>query len=93
MKIKPWEKVVNYVIAVIAAIIAIFPLYWTLITSFKNYKEAFAQPPTFIAVFNFSNYISFLSQNKILLYLKNSVVIAVFSTAIPLILGLLPPMR
>ena len=42
MKQKHSVSVVCYTIAGLAALITIFPLYWTLITSFKTYKEAFA---------------------------------------------------
>jgi len=79
---------ISYTIAVIAAIITIFPLYWTLITSFKTYQEAFAQPPQFFSKVTFTNYILFLQQNDVLHYLRNSVIIAVVSVALPMILGL-----
>ena len=88
MKQKHSVSVVCYTIAGLAALITIFPLYWTLITSFKTYKEAFAQPPDFFTAVSLDNYIAFLKQNNILLYLKNSIIISVFSVLIPLILGL-----
>ena len=88
MKQKHSVSVVCYTIAGLAALITIFPLYWTLITSFKTYKEAFAQPPDFFTAVSLDNYIAFLKQNNVLLYLKNSIIISVFSVLIPLILGL-----
>lgn len=81
-------RAVCYFIAVAAAIAFIFPIYWTLITSFKTYAEAFAQPPKFFTKITFDNYVTFLQQNKILDYLWNSIVISVFSVVIPLGLGL-----
>ena len=77
-----------YIIAVLAAVIFIFPIYWTLVTSFKTYAEAFAQPPILFVKITFKNYILFLQQNNILIYLRNSIIISVLGTAIPLILGL-----
>ena len=88
MKQKHSVSVVCYTIAGLAALITIFPLYWTLITSFKTYKEVFAQPPDFFTAVSLDNYIAFLKQNNVLLYLKNSIIISVFSVLIPLILGL-----
>lgn len=88
MKRKQISLAVCYLIAIIAAIITIFPLYWTLITSFKTYQEAFAQPPRFFSRVTLENYIAFLQQNDILLYLKNSVIISVVSVVVPMILGL-----
>lgn len=81
-------RAVCYFIAVAAAIAFIFPIYWTLITSFKTYAEAFVQPPKFFTKITFDNYVTFLQQNKILDYLWNSIVISVFSVVIPLGLGL-----
>lgn len=78
----------SYLIASLGAVFTLFPLYWTLITSFKTYREAFAQPPEFFSWVNLRNYIEFIQQNNILLYIRNSVVIAVASVAIPLALGL-----
>ena len=76
MKQKLSVSVVCYTIAGLAALITIFPLYWTLITSFKTYKEAFAQPPDFFTAVSLDNYIAFLKQNNVLLYLKNSIIIS-----------------
>lgn len=88
MRGKNTAKIICYSIAIIAAVITIFPLYWTLITSFKTYKEAFSQPPQFFVAVTLKNYVAFVTQNNVLLYLKNSIIISVFSVVVPLILGL-----
>lgn len=88
MRKKNTAKIICYSIAIIAAVITIFPLYWTLITSFKTYKEAFSQPPQFFVAVTLKNYVAFVTQNNVLLYLKNSIIISVFSVVVPLILGL-----
>jgi len=81
-------KIACYILASLAAIVFIFPIYWTMITSFKTYAEAFAQPPKFFSKVTFDNYVIFLKQNAILSYLKNSVIISIVSVLIPLVLGL-----
>lgn len=88
MRGKNTAKIICYSIAIIAAVITIFPLYWTLITSFKTYKEAFSQPPQFFVAVTLKNYVAFVTQNNVLLYLKNSIIVSVFSVVVPLILGL-----
>ena len=88
MKKKNTAIIFCYTIAILAAIFTIFPLYWTLVTSFKTYKEAFSQPPQFFVPVTLKNYAAFIEQNSVLLYLKNSVIISAFSVVVPLILGL-----
>ena len=88
MKHRRRTQIVCYTIAIAVTAFTLFPLYWTLITSFKTYREAFAQPPQFFATPTLKNYLEFLQQNQILLYLRNSILISVVSVVVPLILGL-----
>lgn len=88
MKRRRCIQIFCYAVAFAAAVLTLFPLYWTLITSFKTYREAFAQPPQFFSLPTLKNYIQFLQQNQILLYLRNSVIISALSVAAPLVLGL-----
>ena len=88
MKHRRRTQIVCYTIAIAVTAFTLFPLYWTLITSFKTYREAFAQPPQFFAIPTLKNYLEFLQQNQILLYLRNSILISVVSVVVPLILGL-----
>lgn len=88
MKHRRRTQIVCYTIAIAVTAFTLFPLYWTLITSFKTYREVFAQPPQFFAIPTLKNYLEFLQQNQILLYLRNSILISVVSVVVPLILGL-----
>ena len=81
-------RLVMYVLLTIAVISFLFPIYWLVITSFKNYREAFQQPPALFKWFDFSNYIEFFSLSNIPQLLMNSIIVAVSSVIIPLILGL-----
>ena len=89
MKQKTSSKIICLVLAVIATIVFAFPLYWLLVTSFKTYKESFAQPPAFFVSPDFTNYAKFLGQNDIFLFLKNSVVVTLFSVLISMVFGVL----
>ncbi|MDR1735969.1 MAG: carbohydrate ABC transporter permease [Oscillospiraceae bacterium] len=73
--------------ATLLAVLFLFPLYWTLITSFKTYKEAFASPPVLFKLPDLKNYISYLSQNNILSALINSVIITGSSMLISMTIG------
>lgn len=81
-------KLVMYIVLTIAVMVFLFPIYWLIVTSFKTYREAFQQPPELFKWFNFDNYIEFFSQSNILQLLINSIVVAIVSVIIPLILGL-----
>lgn len=87
MKKKLSVRIIIFALAVLASVVFLFPLYWTLITSLKTYKQAFQQPPQLIVAPNFTNYVKFFSQSDVLLLLKNSIVVTVVSVIIPLIVG------
>ena len=78
-----------YASVVLLAIGFVFPIFWTLMTSFKTYKEAFVQPPLFFVTPKLNNYIEFLRQSSILNNLKNSIIVTGISTLISLICGVM----
>lgn len=88
MKKKLSQKVLHYSLAIAAAAFFLFPIYWTLITSFKTYKQAFARPPQFFALPTLVNYQKFFRQGTLLNYLNNSVVVTVVTVGISMFLGL-----
>lgn len=87
MQKKLSSRVITFCFSVLVSLIFLFPLYWTLITSFKTYKQAFQQPPKLFVAPNFENYIKFFSQSDVLLLLKNSILVSVVSVIVPLVLG------
>ncbi|MDO4345179.1 MAG: carbohydrate ABC transporter permease [Eubacteriales bacterium] len=87
MKKKLSVRIAIYAGAILAAMVFIFPLYWTAETSFKTYKEAFRQPPQLFVLPDFTNYIKFFSQSDVLLLLRNSVIVTAFSVVIPMVVG------
>lgn len=89
MKQKTGSKVLFFTLAAFAAAVFIFPLYWTLVTSFKSFKEAFQQPPALWVKPDFSNYVKFFGQSDIGLFLRNSIVITLVSVVVPMIIGVL----
>jgi multiple sugar transport system permease protein len=75
--------------AIILAAIYIFPLYWVIITSFKTYREAFAIPPIFFKLPDFSSYTTYFSQPDIARYLLNSLIATGVSSVLALTMGVL----
>lgn len=84
-----FSKLINYIIAILASLFFLFPLYWTLITSFKSYKESFQQPPILFVWPDLTNYINFFQQTRIMDLLMNSVLITISSVIISMVVGTL----
>lgn len=84
-------EVGRYIAVALVVFIALAPLYWTFITSAKNGVEINASPPTlFPQAFDFSNYSKALTNSTFFLpTLRNSVIIAVVTTALALLFGIL----
>jgi len=77
-----------YVLMVLAALTALFPIYWTVLTSFRTHLEIFAQPPKlFGGPFTLDNYSSVLADGQFRASLSVTVFVTVLATAIALIAG------
>lgn len=74
------------VLAVLAAYL--FPFYWMVLSSLKTQIQNTVYPPLFLFEPTLSNYRSVFANNPFALYLWNSAVIGVASTALGLVLGL-----
>jgi len=68
-------------------VFCIFPFYWMVTTSLKTQLEALASPPTWIFEPTFANYTQVLFEDKVGQSLINSLIVAVCTTALALILG------
>jgi trehalose/maltose transport system permease protein len=88
---KEWLGTIGHSIAVFFVVfLALAPLYWTFITSVKNGVEMFVSPPTlFPHSFDLSNYVQVINSAFFLPTLKNSAVIALLTTLISLLFGIL----
>lgn len=80
-------KVVATVLLSIFTVIYMFPLIWTVMFSFKTKIDALAYPPKIFSAFTFQNYFEVWSNSDFLQYTKNSLLIALSSCAIGMILG------
>lgn len=74
----------TYLFLVIMALIIIIPFYWMVLTSLKDFSGAVSTNPEFfigISRWNWVNYKVVLTELNFGLYIRNTVMVALFSTA------------
>lgn len=96
------ETVVIYVVLVTIVVAMVFPIYWTFVTAFKEPRDAFTYPPKYLPYLQFKpslyawrdvGLIKDPTQRgthdptSILNTLRNSVIIAIGSTTVSVVLG------
>lgn len=80
----------RYIAVALVVFIALAPLYWTIVTSVKSGIELNASPPTlFPHTFSLENFITDLTLSTFTRDLLNSAIIAVVTTILALIIGIL----
>ncbi|SFE77723.1 carbohydrate ABC transporter permease [Roseivivax sediminis] len=86
--VTPRRKAINSAVAWTLAILIFFPIFWTVLTSFKTEAQAIADPPLF---FNFDwtleNYVTVQERSNYFRHFWNSVVISVGSTLLGVIIA------
>lgn len=84
------SKVGAYAILVIATLLALFPLYWTLLTSVRSRVDIFADPPRLLSFrFLWGNYSRVLNDQRFRDSLFATVTITTGGTVIATVLGTL----
>ncbi|MEW6505857.1 MAG: carbohydrate ABC transporter permease [Chloroflexota bacterium] len=87
-KINPRTKTLLYIVYALVVIITIIPILWVVLASFKQPAEIFAYPPRFIPKhFTLENYHYVLTFTKVPKWLFNSIVVALASTIVALVLA------
>lgn len=86
---KRFINIVVTVLLIIYAIITIFPILWTFITSLKAEVQMFAIPPDLLpAPATAMHYQEVFEEGKFLAYLRNSFIVTLISCGISLLLGI-----
>ncbi|MDJ0359546.1 carbohydrate ABC transporter permease [Rhodococcus sp. H29-C3] len=84
------STVFGYLAMVLVLIMIGLPLFWILITSFKERGEIYVQPVTWWpGVFRPQNYAEAVTEVPFFTYLKNSLIITVATSSIKFVLGVL----
>jgi sorbitol/mannitol transport system permease protein len=87
--ITPRRKWINTAAAWAVAFLLFFPILWTILTSFKPEAQAVASPPIFLGFdWTLENYVDVNEQRDYFRYFWNSVIIAVGSTLLGLIIAI-----
>ena len=87
---KPFGSVFTYIILGIWALIDLFPIYWMFTFSLKNNAEIFGENVAgFPQYWLWENYPQALRTGNMLVYFKNSIIVAVVTIAIVLIVALM----
>ena len=87
-KIKSAEKVgrifstiFTYIFILALALVVVFPFYWMIITSLKEYNEIIGLNQTFFpTIVMWSNYVYVFQRFDFTTYMFNTIVVAIFST-------------
>ena len=83
------RKLFNTVVAWAVALLIAFPIIWTILTSFKPEPQAVASPPLWFGFdWTLKNYYDVQNQRNYFDYFINSVVIALGSTALGLLIAI-----
>ncbi|HOG47205.1 MAG TPA: carbohydrate ABC transporter permease [Anaerolineae bacterium] len=87
-----WKRRLNsslfYLLVIVSMLPFVLPFVWMLMNSLKNALDITAIPPKLVFVPTLQNYRKIVSDPNLLLYFRNSAIIALGSTSLGLILGL-----
>ena len=81
------SRILIYTMVIIIVILSVAPIVYLLITSFKEPELTFAIPPVWNFIPTTQNYNEILSSTDFEKYFMNSIVVALSTTAIALIVG------
>lgn len=80
-------SIVVHLILIIASLIILLPLLWTLRTSFVHKVLAYTSPPPLLFTPTLDNYVTIFREEPFLLFFTNSMVVALLSTFACLVIG------
>lgn len=84
---KSFGQVLTYIAVIIAMILSVAPILYLLITSFKPPELTFSLPPVWIFTPTLKNYTDVVVGGDFFKYFMNSLVVALVTTFIALVLG------
>ena len=80
--------VVAAILLVVTCLLMVFPFVWAALASTKPTDVAFANPPVFRYTPTFTAYVDLWQTTDFYLYLINTIVVAVISTVVALLVGI-----
>lgn len=83
------HNIATYFLVVVGIILLLFPVWWGILSSLKPSAEVFSWPPTFIpSGITLEHYRTLLEQTDFLLNLLNSVVVAILTIIMTLLVAI-----
>jgi ABC-type glycerol-3-phosphate transport system permease component len=90
MKVSLFGRIASYIILSCATLFALFPIYWTFITSLRDRVDIFAQVPVFFGGnLSFDNWASVAGDPVFLSALLTTIMVTVIATALTVFAGTL----
>jgi multiple sugar transport system permease protein len=81
--------ILRHALILFVLILFLFPIYWMITTSFKASEDILTRPPKFIFAPTLANYVYAFREANFGLYIRNTLLVALISTAIAIVLGAL----
>ncbi|MDC9825160.1 carbohydrate ABC transporter permease [Devosia sp. ZB163] len=78
---------VRVVSGVLIALLFLFPIFWMVLTSFKQQVDIFVSPPKLMFEVSFDAYIKYLERPDIIHKLVNTIIVAVGSALLSIVAG------
>jgi raffinose/stachyose/melibiose transport system permease protein len=83
-------SVLKYAVLSLFAVVALYPLLWLTLYSFKDNEQIFSTNPFgFPTTWHFENYVNAFHQFPLVLYFKNSIIVTVISVVIGVSIALI----
>lgn len=83
------KRILTYVFLILVTVLLVFPFIWMISTSFKSSAEIFAEVPKwFPNEPTLNNYRTLFQETGFLQYFKNSVIVAVTTTIVTLVVAI-----
>jgi len=80
--------VIAYLLALVAVVVTLFPIFWIFTISIKSQRDAFAMPPVWVFKPEWNNYLEIWQQAGFGQAFRNSVVITMAGVVLALLLGI-----
>jgi len=80
---------VRYTLVIALLVFFLFPIYWMITTSFKAPPDILTRPPKWVFEPTLSNYVYAFEEANFALFIKNTLIVSLISTALVIVLACL----
>ena len=87
LRYRPKLQIWHFVVLLAIIVFCVFPFYWMVVTSFKNQQDILSPVPKFFFSPTLENYQRAVAKFDVALSLENSLIVALSTTALSLLLG------